>query len=119
MREVKYQAWEKKERVMFQVARFDFADYSVYRHLFGEGIPAEQCDLREFTGMYDKNGKEIYEGDVLYDDLFEEYGLVVFEEGGFRVNWETITDDLFENCDVLEIAGNLYEDPELLEGAEE
>lgn len=69
----------------------------------------------QFTGLHDKNGKEIYEGDILkavftdgvsdVDDL----QVVTFKDGCFMDGdmglWETYTDS--------EIIGNIYENPEL------
>lgn len=126
MREVKYQAWERKERVMFQVARFDFADYSVYRHLFGEGIPAEQCDLREFTGLHDRYDNELYEGDIVetHRHLLKRY-VVRFIDGCFvfATHYEGMCSYkpisvFFEGDYVIIKLGNIYETPELLEGAD-
>jgi len=69
-----------------------------------------------FTGLHDKNGKEIYEGDIVAynkdyggDKTFE----VEYKKGGF-----TIQNALIGVCkqESLEVIGNIYENPELLEG---
>ena len=68
----------------------------------------------QYTGLKDKNNKKIFAGDVLYDDHWEVYGIVVFDDGGFRVNICNLSEDLFEFTD-CPIAGNKWDNPELLE----
>lgn len=73
----------------------------------------------QYTGLKDKNGKEIYEGDII--EHYALYGYVVFENGMFSMSSNANTQ--FCNCkqpmayhDVneMEIIGNIYENPELL-----
>ncbi|EAD3054524.1 hypothetical protein D7212_06730 [Listeria monocytogenes] len=70
------------------------------------------------TGLKDKNGKKIFEGDVGWDEHNECYGVVKFEEGKFLYVWENIAEDLQEVADGIEICGNIHENPELMEVAE-
>lgn len=72
--------------------------------------------IEEFTGLLDKNGNEIYEGDIVKltwfadDDTQIEYTLVKFTKGAFYEG-----DDLLADTnDELEVVGNIYETPELL-----
>ncbi|EHG2773895.1 hypothetical protein J4R14_002969 [Listeria monocytogenes] len=74
--------------------------------------------LMQYTGLKDKNGKKIFEGDVGWDEHNECYGVVKFEEGKFLYVWENIAEDLWEVADDIEICGNIHENPELLEVAE-
>ncbi|EPN8337522.1 YopX family protein [Listeria monocytogenes] len=71
--------------------------------------------LMQYTGLKDKNGKKIFEGDVGWDEHNECYGVVKFEEGKFLYVWENIVEDLWEVADGIEICGNIHENPELLE----
>lgn len=70
--------------------------------------------VSQWTGLLDKNDVEIYEGDILKSDINEVLGVVCFEDGKFVVNWENISEDLFEWTGEF-IIGNIYENPELLE----
>ncbi|EJC8820522.1 hypothetical protein M0906_001543 [Listeria monocytogenes] len=72
----------------------------------------------QFTGLKDKNGKKIFEGDVGWDEHNECYGVVKFEEGKFLYVWENIAEDLWEVADGIEICGNIHENLELLEVSE-
>lgn len=108
-----YKTWEKG----FLVIHPDGQCFISRRFKAGQWVEVVPESVGQYTGLEHKNGVEIFEGDILFDDHHEEYGLVSFEEGKFSVLWETETDDLFENYDVLEIAGNIYENPELLKGA--
>ncbi|EAD9205009.1 hypothetical protein AOU57_12440 [Listeria monocytogenes] len=70
----------------------------------------------QYTGLKDKNGKKIFEGDVGWYEHNECYGVVKFEEGKFLYVWENIAEDLWEVADDIEICGNIHENPELMEG---
>ncbi|HEL6897807.1 TPA: hypothetical protein UPP88_002281 [Listeria monocytogenes] len=69
----------------------------------------------QYTGLKDKNGKKIFEGDICWEEHNECYGVVKFEEGKFLYVWENIAEDLWEVADSIEIYGNIHENPELLE----
>ena len=72
--------------------------------------------VEQYIGLKDKNGREIYEGDVLIDDTGEpiEYWVVKFSDGGFVGECAGVAEPLFELTN-LEIAGNIHENPELVE----
>ncbi|EAG4009773.1 hypothetical protein B9R48_15145 [Listeria monocytogenes] len=74
--------------------------------------------LMQYTGLKDKNGKKIFEGDIGWDEHNECYGVVKFEEGKFLYVWENIAEDLWEVADGIEIYGNIHGNPDLLEGTE-
>ena len=121
----RYRVWIKEEKC--------FADYiETIRYYAKEivlcrgGICEMDCfDFEDViftqsTGFKDKNGKEIFEGDILYgydgDDFWE---IVEFdtEEGKWirKDIWYNSKLGLSENNKFMEIVGNIYENPELLE----
>ncbi|MBM7598183.1 putative phage protein (TIGR01671 family) [Virgibacillus halotolerans] len=140
MREISFRAWDNENNHMIDIARFDFADYTVYSHLFAcEGYLGENLKIMQYTGLKDKHGKEIYEGDIIEfsrgDDWREneqKQGIseVVYSEQitafayhyKAKSSWGTAYDDVVcaignitDQCGDLEIIGNTYENPELLE----
>jgi len=90
-------------------------------------INKEEWDILsvdQSTGLQDKNGKEIYEGDIVlttYGKLEEDkngltrFGKVVFEQASFRISIKDSAVKVgFYDINKIEIIGNIYENPELL-----
>jgi uncharacterized phage protein (TIGR01671 family) len=130
MREIKFRVWDKEIKVMRRVTGF-------------HGLPSDGCgscriyfedgsflkdyeefvELMQYTGLKDKNGKEIYEGDIISftDSGIDKNGLarssikyvkgIKWEDDGFYIGLMTIQP--------LEIIGTIYENPELLENEKE
>lgn len=83
----------------------------------------------QYTGLTDKNGKKIFEGDIVkaQDDIYGSVycdgivGAVIFDETAFFIETPNVIDTvyLFNECAVYEVIGNIHDNPELLEGGEE
>lgn len=79
--------------------------------------------LMQSTGLFDKNGVEIFEGDVLRihytsgNDEIIKVVQVIYSDGAFRTNWHAgVFQVLGRNASAYtEVIGNIYENPELLE----
>lgn len=121
----KYRAWDKKLKKMFEVSFIDFDTKLIGLNIDLEIIifDFEDIILMQSTGLLDKNGKEIFEGDILFGHAGEDFWEIVefdIEEGKWirRDIWCNSKLDLSENNEFMEIIGNIYENPELLEVAE-
>lgn len=69
----------------------------------------------QYTGLTDKNGKKIFEGDIIFDPELKENHIVMFDEGGFCTEEMFLQFYLcFDEMEV-EVIGNIYDNPELLE----
>ncbi|MED0680351.1 YopX family protein [Aneurinibacillus thermoaerophilus] len=96
--------------VMYQPVSYGFKDVDDY----------EERELKQsqYTGRKDKNGREMYEGDIVNNED-NETAVIVYDSGSFILQYPDSPldfDSLFDFQDKeLEIIGNIYENPELLE----
>ncbi|MGO1190295.1 YopX family protein [Vibrio casei] len=89
---------------------------------FGNMINSNDFTVMQFTGVRNKIGIEIYEGDVISDNVG--VGVVIYNEklAAFKVSYVTpkgigkwFIDFLGRELECLEVLGNIHENPELLE----
>jgi uncharacterized phage protein (TIGR01671 family) len=124
MRIIKFRVWSRHNNKMYFPEEFSFwNDGSISVH--GEqGISIEEPELMQFTGLLDKNGKEIYEGDILlWQNPEEEKGeghryKVIFDKAAFRTDWINPYGGVYQavlaDALTMEVIGNIYENPEPL-----
>lgn len=135
MREIKFRVWNKFERKMYKVGEIKWncflenTNISVFIHdslLCGytKKHSSEECDtaaleLMQYTGLKDKNGKEIYEGDIVE---FYEVGRmwkakIGYDSGAFTVDFGgsfTFLCGCYTEDSLFEVIGNIYDNKELL-----
>jgi uncharacterized phage protein (TIGR01671 family) len=113
---------------MKRTLKFRVWDISLNKMQYNGGLTVSNNEITDllgepmqFTGLLDKNGKEIYEGDVwLMNGIKSQPMIVCFDKGKFcsKSNWGEYTkrDDGYTYWDYIDgaIIGNTYENPELL-----
>lgn len=118
----KFRAWLKKEKKMVEVKSIHLSTkkvmygYSINSQSYGNrSIKFDEVELMQYTGVKDKNGKEVYEGDIVQ----------LFGGNKYIIRWNNqiacfdIVNDfgylVFCLNNDFEVIGNIYENPELLE----
>ena len=111
MRKIKFRAWDILDKEMSLI------DTVLYFDKSGNISKTRNFELMQFTGLKDNDGKEIYEGDIMYvmgtgncPVKFYEGSFVLWE--GYNA-WTSFLDD-FEGDISMKVLGNIYENPELL-----
>ena len=142
MREIKFRAWDKKTKQMIftgfhlmgEVMAFNQIEGYIFKHMEGASSSLERwndIETMQYTGLKDKNGKQIYEGDIvrLCEEGNFDISVVVFypHQASFMFRWASCwkDEDDFMHADYpsqlhpdrvsREVIGNIWENPELLE----
>lgn len=122
---VKFRAWHKTWEEMGKVKRIRFDDEGnittvlVKGQAFGSNVHLEEIELMQSTGLKDKNGKEVFEGDILASETYPVNGAVEYRAKlGMWVNClkeYSYYEYLGNVASDRKIIGNIYENPEFLE----
>ena len=122
MRDIKFRAWDKKKKEWYGESCDEMLTFKDF-HLFGECMAfqfpnidyLQHLEVMQYTGLKDKNGVEIYEGDIVSGHIF---GIceVRYYKNAF-VLW-SVDKDFSRSyaCELIEVIGNIYENPELISG---
>lgn len=120
MREIKFRAWDVENQEMIDADSLAF-DY--YEPLCDQLRDSDEMKFMQFTGLTDKNGVEIYEGDVIQygtppthqSSVFwspQDFGFVTYN----KLLGEYTGLSFFTGYKNFEVIGNIHQHPELLEG---
>ena len=123
----KFRVWDKIKKRYYNGTNLNLNDYEeVYSDpagIFFTGLHFLQKDenqyiIQQYTGLNDKNGKEVYEGDIVkFKDLYastngqELIGAIIFNKAAF---WAQVKGNYFYFDTEPEVIGNIFENPEIL-----
>ena len=113
MRIIKFRAWNEEQKYMAYQGTPDLETLQSFIFHFGDK------ELMQFTGLHDKNGKEIYEGDILKTFPIISSDKIAYDS--FNVLVKFINSSWIANgilgkrqAEISEVIGSIYENPELL-----
>ena len=131
----KFRVWHKELKMMFEVKSLVFTLNLATIASKNDLFPSRTCSfddiiLMQFTGLLDKNGKEIFESDIVKTTIFfgradesggfyeyekELIGIVKQLEGAWVIDTEKGAVYLWSDINENEVLGNIWENPKLLE----
>lgn len=121
MREIKFRAWDKDSKEMIPLNNIDFEHNIMNKGSLWKSLYS--VELLQYTWLKDKNGKEIYEGDLVeyciewgyWNNDYTIKRTVEYKEWHYNpfIHWhEEFTQKTYPEC--CEVIGNIYENPELV-----
>lgn len=121
MRDIKFRAWFRKNNGFMMYSGFSVNPNGIIFNIHNE---KQDAVLMQYTGLEDKNGVRIYEGDLIkaikYENILQdEISQVVFRSGAFQLQTiEFEYNAMLSLCNIkmrnIEVVGNIYENKELL-----
>lgn len=124
MNNLKFRAWDKTAKKMSKVTAIDFSTkpFRVFYKAYGnENYFNQDAILMQSTGLHDKNGVEIFEGDILktrsrgFVFVKRQYGNSTVKYQSGTNTTTTVTLSHFMDKYKIEVVGNIYENKELIE----
>ena len=129
MRTIKFRAWDNENNQMLDVQELNFEDcfyggeMQIKTTMYNDYFDCREMPLMQFTGLHDKNGKEIYEGDIVFikgdTEVLDIKGKVEYSDT-FAQFIITNTGNIIDEAEPLgdyediEVIGNVFKNKELL-----
>ena len=117
-REIKFRAWVKKDKeivvILYLETREDGLVAVLYKDNSKITLGKYAIKIMQYTGLKDSEGYEIYEDDVVWNEWDEEYQVVIYDEGEYKLMGESHIQNLYDELDYIDIRGNVYENFELV-----
>ncbi len=126
-REIKFRIWDIENKEMLKVQELDFEPtfyggrIAIRPDQYNDYFDTEDMILMQYTGLNDKNGKEIYEGDIVGDNKIK--WIVKWNKHRMGFSLYPTTKQLYDEMPInvenelgFKILGNIYDNPELLGG---
>jgi len=113
-REIKFRAWNNERMTCKPIVGDGTNGREAAEVWLNDALSLSDEVLMQYIGLKDKNGKEIYEGDVVRcKDYGEEpIGVIVYRGDGFVIDWKSETDfnnSISVRLDTTEVIGNIYQ----------
>jgi uncharacterized phage protein (TIGR01671 family) len=140
MRETKFRAWHTQHGMSMPFTLGEIPTWDLGKGWVTLEEYDKNLDVMQYTGLKDKNGVEICEGDIVFNancfgcptswgdatDSFPQYRLIVWDEDEAKFRWAFLEEGIRDrrcsgysfvknNADMFEVIGNIYENKELLD----